>query len=111
MATSYKILAQSAPVATTPTLLYGPVGTGISTVVSTLSVANRAATAATYRISFRQAGEAEANKQYLAYDVSVPANSTASYTLGVTLAATDSIYVYASTANLTFQAFGSEISA
>jgi hypothetical protein len=111
MATSYKILAQSAPGATTPTLLYGPVGTGISTVVSTLTVANRAATSATYRISFRQSGDAENNKQYLAYDVSVPANSTASYTLGITLAAADAIYVYASTANLTFQAFGSEISA
>ena len=111
MATSYKILAQAAPSATSPTLLYGPVGTGISTVVSTLTVANRAATSATYRISFRQSGDAENNKQYLAYDVSVPANSTASYTLGITLAAADAIYVYASTANLTFQAFGSEISA
>jgi len=111
MATVYKILAQSAPSATTPTLLYGPVGSNISTVVSTIAIANRAATSATYRISFRQAGDAESNKQYLAYDVSVPANSTASYTLGITLAAADAIYVYASTANLTFQAFGSEISA
>lgn len=111
MATTYKILAQVAPSATSPTLLYGPVGTGIATVVSTLAVCNRAATAATYRISLRQSGEADATKQYLVYDASVPANSTASYTLGITLAATDSIYVYSSAATLTFQAFGSEISA
>ena len=111
MATTYKILAQAAPSATTPTLLYGPVGTGISTVISTLAICNRAATASTYRISLRQSGEADATKQYLVYDASIPANSTASYTLGITLAATDSVYVYSSTANLTFQAFGSEISA
>ena len=111
MATTYKILAQSAPVATTPTLLYGPVGTGISTVMSTIAVCNRGATASTYRISLRQAGDADATKQYLVYDASVPANSTASYTLGITLAATDAVYVYSSSTNLTFQAFGSEISA
>jgi hypothetical protein len=111
MATTYKILAQSAPAATTPVLLYGPVGAGLSTVVSTLAICNRGATAATYRISLRQAGEADATKQYLVYDASLPANSTASYTLGITLAATDSIYVYSSSSTLSFQAFGSEISA
>ena len=111
MATTYKILAQSAPAATTPTLLYGPVGTGLSTVMSTIAICNRGATALTYRVSLRQAGEADATKQYLVYDATLGGNSTATYTLGVTLAATDSIYVYASSANATFQAFGSEISA
>lgn len=111
MATTYKILAQSAPAATTPVLLYGPVATGLSTVISTLAICNRGATTLTYRISLRQAGEADAPKQYLVYDASLAANSTATYTLGVTLAATDSIFVYASSANATFQAFGSEISA
>ena len=111
MATTYKILAQSAPTATTATLLYGPVGSGISTVISTLAICNRGATAATYRISFRVNGDADATKQYLVYDASVPANSTASYTQGITLAAGDAVYIYSSNANLTFQAFGSEISA
>lgn len=111
MATTYKILAQSAPAATTPALLYGPVATGISTVVSTIAVCNRSNASLTYRISLRQAGEADATKQYLVYDATLPANSTATYTLGVTLGAADSIFVYASSANATFQAFGSEISA
>jgi len=109
MATTYKILAQSAPTATTPTLLYGPVGAGLSTVVSTLAVCNRGATALTYRISLRQSGDADSTKQYLVYDATLPANSTASYTLGITLGANDTIYVYASNANASFQAFGSEI--
>ena len=111
MATTYKILAQSSPAATTPVLLYGPVGTGLSTVISTIAVCNRSATSITYRISLRQAGEADSTKQYLVYDASIPGNSTVSYTLGITLAASDSVYVYASTASATFQAFGSEISA
>jgi len=109
MATTYKILAQAAPSATTPTLLYGPVGTGISTVMSTIAICNRGATSLTYRISLRQAGEADTAKQYLVYDATLGANTTATYTLGVTLAASDSVYVYASSANATFQAFGSEI--
>jgi hypothetical protein len=111
MATTYKILAQNAPTATTATLLYGPVGTGISTVVSTIAVCNRGSAALTYRISLRQGGDADNAKQYLVYDATLPGNSTATYTLGVTLAAADAIYVYTSAANATFQAFGSEISA
>lgn len=111
MATTYKILAQNAPAATTPTLLYGPVGTGISTVMSTIAVCNRGANSLTYRISLRQGGDADNAKQYLVYDASLPGNSTATYTLGITLAATDAVYVYTSAANATFQAFGSEISA
>jgi hypothetical protein len=110
MATTYKILAQAAPSATTPTLLYGPVGTGLSTVMSTIAICNRGNTSLTYRISLRQAGEADSSKQYLVYDATLGANSTATYTLGVTLAAADSVHVYASSANATFQAFGSEIS-
>jgi hypothetical protein len=110
MPTTYKILAQAAPAATTPTILYGPVGTGLSAVMSTVAVCNRGASSLTYRISLRQAGEADTAKQYLVYDASLPANSTATYTLGITLGAADSVFVYASSANATFQAFGSEIS-
>ncbi len=111
MPTAYKILAQNAPAATTPVLLYGPVAASTSTVVSTIAVCNRGATQLTYRISLRQAGEGENVKQYLVFDAAVAAYSTATYTLGLTLAATDSIYVYTSAANATFQAFGSEITA
>lgn len=109
MATTYKILAQAAPAATTPTLLYGPVPASVSTVISTIAICNRGVTALFYRVSLRKAGEADAPKQYLVYDASLGANSTATYTLGVTLGAADSIFVQATSANATFQAFGSEI--
>lgn len=109
MPTTYKVLGQSNPSATTATTLY-TVPASTSTVVSTITVANLAGTSATYRISVRPAGASQTNAMYLAYDVTVGALDTTTITLGITLATTDVITIYASTANLAFQAFGSEIS-
>ena len=108
MATTYKVLGQSAPSATTNTDVY-TVGSGKSAVVSTITVCNRAASSATYRIAIRVAGAAIANEDYIAYDSTVPGNDTISLTLGITLAATDVVTVYASTANLSVNLFGTEI--
>jgi glucose-6-phosphate dehydrogenase assembly protein OpcA len=109
MPTTYKVLGQVAPSATTLTTL-DTVPSATSAVVSTIAVCNRAATSATYRIAIRPAGAAIANEHYIAYDSTVAANDTTMLTIGITLAATDVISVYASTANLSFNAFGSEIS-
>lgn len=109
MPTNYKVLGQSNPAATTATSLY-TVPASTQAVVSTIVIANLAATSATFRIACRVAGAALANSQYVAYDVSVGANDSTALTLGVTLGAADVITVYASTTNLTFTAFGSEIS-
>ena len=68
-------------------------------------------TSATYRIAIRPAGATLANQHYLAYDVTVGASDSTTLTLGITLAATDVITIYASTANLSFSVFGSEITA
>jgi len=108
MATTYKVLGQSNPAATTLTTLY-TVPSATEAVVSTISVANISASAITYRIAIRPNGASIANSQYLAYDVSLAANSTTAYTLGITLDAADVISVYASDTNAVFQAFGSEI--
>jgi hypothetical protein len=108
MATTYKVLGQSNPSATTATTLY-TVPSVTQTVVSTVTVCNQAATAATYRIAVRVGGAALAATQYVAYDVSLPANATDTLTLGLTLGAADIITVYASTATMSFSAFGSEI--
>ena len=108
MATTYKVLGQSNPSATTLTALY-TVPSATEAVVSTISVANLSGSAITYRIAIRPNGAAIDNSHYLAYDVSLAANSTTAYTLGLTLDATDVISVYASDTNAVFQAFGSEI--
>jgi hypothetical protein len=109
MATAYKVLGQSNPAATTATTLY-TVPSSTETVVSTLSVANISASPITFRIAIRPNGESLAAKHYLAFDQSLPANSTTAFTLGMTLDAADVITVYASDTNGVFQAFGSEIS-
>lgn len=108
MATTYKVLGQVNPSATTDTTLY-TVGSGKSAVVSTITVANQNSAAATFRIAIRPAGEAIAAKHYIAYGSTVAANDTTAFTVGVTLAATDVITVYASTGTVSFNAFGSEI--
>ena len=108
MATTYKVLGQVNPAATTATTLY-TVGAGKSTVVSTITVCNQAASAATFRIAVRVAGSALSAEEYIAYDSTVAANDTTAFTLGITLAATDVVTVYASTATVSFNAFGSEI--
>jgi hypothetical protein len=95
MATNYKVLGQSNPAATTLTTLY-TVPAATQTIISTITVANQAATAATYRIAVRVAAASIAAAQYLAYDVSLPANASDTLTLGVTVDATDIISVYAS---------------
>lgn len=106
--TSYKILGQSAPSATTETALY-TVPASTETIISTITVCNRAATTATYRIYVADNGAATANAQYIAYDASISGNQTVALTLGITLNSTDVIRVYGSTANLSFNAFGTEI--
>jgi len=108
MATTYKVLGQSNPSATTATTLY-TVPASTNTVVSTISICNQAGTSASYRIAVRPAGATLAAQHYLAYDIALAANDTTALTLGVTLATTDVITVYASSATLSFSAFGSEI--
>jgi hypothetical protein len=109
MATTYKVLGQVNPAATTATTLY-TVPASTQTIVSTLTVTNQTATAGTYRIAVRVAGAALAAAQYLAYDVSLPGNASDTLTLGITLGATDVITVYSSAATFSFNAFGSELS-
>lgn len=109
MPTAYKVLGQSAPSATTATTLY-TVPASTSAVVSSIVIANRDASAATYRIAIRPGGATLANQHYIAYDVTVGASDSTVLTLGITLATTDVITIYASTANLSFSAYGSEIS-
>jgi glucose-6-phosphate dehydrogenase assembly protein OpcA len=108
MATNYKVLGQSAPAATTATALY-TVPSATEAIISTIVVANRAAAAKSYRIAIRPNGDTLANQHYLAYDVAIAANDSTALTLGITVDAADVVEVYASAADLSFTAFGSEL--
>jgi|694.fasta_scaffold46377_6 hypothetical protein len=110
MPATYKVLAQAAPSATTETTLY-TVPSLTSAVVSTISIANQAGSSGTYRIAVRPAADAStAQKHWIVYGATVAASDSIMLTLGLTLAAGDVVRVYASSANMSFSAFGSEIS-
>jgi len=108
MAKTYKVIAQSSPDANTNTNLY-TIPENTQSVISTLTVCNIGSSAATYRIAVRPNGETLANKHYIAYNASVPANDTITLTLGLTADSTDIITVYSSSASVSFGVFGSEI--
>jgi len=109
MATVYKVLGQSNPSATTATTLY-TVPSATSAILSTVTVCNQAATSSSFRIAVRPAAATLAAQHYVAYDIAIAANDTTCLTLGITLATTDVVTIYAGTATMSFAAFGSEIS-
>ena len=109
MPTVYKVLGQSSPAATTETDLY-TVPAATSAVASSVIVCNRSAVLSTFRISIAVGGAATTNKDYIYYDLPIGANDTFIATIGVTLATTDKVRVYASNTNLSFSLYGSEIS-
>ena len=108
MPKNYKILGQSAPESATDTNVY-TVPANTQAVISTIVVANRTSTSASYRIAMRPGGATLANSHYIAFDVAVGASDSTTLSLGVTLAAADVVTVQASSSNLTFSVFGSEI--
>ena len=110
MAEVYKILGQSAPAATTATDVY-TVPSVTEAIVSTVTVCERGGAAATFRVAFLVGGGTVATTDYVCYDHAIAANETIVLTLGVGMATTDQVEVYASTADLTFNVFGMEITA
>jgi len=108
MADAYKVLSQTNPVATTLTDSY-TVPAATQTVISTITVANRSATATSFRISIAKAGAVDSNEQYLYYDIPIAGNDTFAATLGISLATTDVVRVYATLATLSFNLTGIEI--
>ena len=109
MATAYKTLGQLDLTTTSLTDIY-TVPASTETVISTVVIANRSATATTFRLANRVDGDAISNQHYLAYDVPVAANDSTTLTLGITMAATDVLTVSAGSANaLSINAFGAEV--
>ena len=108
MGTTYKVLGQVKPAATTNTTLY-TVPAATSAVCSTLSICNTGVST-TYRIAIRPAGATLEDKNYIVYEAAIESYETTLLTLGITLATTDVVTVYAGTATMVFNLFGSEIS-
>lgn len=109
MATAYKVLGQINPAATTAGQLLYTCPSLTQTVISTISVCNQGSATGTFRIAIRPNGDVLAAKHYIAYDAGIAAKDTLFITVGATIDAADIVEVYASTANFSFTAFGSEI--
>jgi len=109
MADDIKILGQAAPGATTDTDVY-TVPASAQAVISTIVIANRGATAGTFRLAARPAGATIADEHYVAYDVPIAGNDSTTLTLGVTLDETDVLTFQASTADMSVNVFGTELS-
>jgi len=107
MATNYKVLGQVVPAATTNTTLY-TCATANGAVGSTLTICNQGLST-NVRAAVRPAGAAIDPKHYVVYDTVVNSNDTMFLTIGVALANTDVVTVYAGTANVSFNLYGSEI--
>ena len=106
MAQSHKVLGQVSPSAATLTTLYTA---STQAVCSTLTICNTTATAMTYRVAVRPAGASIATQHYIVSDSSVAAYDSIFLTLGISLAATDVVSVYASATGAAFSLFGVEV--
>lgn len=108
MATTYKVLGQVKPSATTETTLY-TVPSATQAVCSTLSVCNTASAAGTFRARIKINNAADDDKQYVCFNAPISANDTLLLTFGATLGAGDVVRVYSNSGDQVFQLFGSEI--
>ena len=108
MATRYRVLGQKSPTANQDWDIYTVNGTK-DAVISCITVANRDANSATYRISVRPDGATLTDDMFIAYDVQVNSNSTVSLNLGLTLNQNDVLTVRSSSGLVSFSVFGTEI--
>lgn len=107
MATTYKVLGQVNPAATTATTLYtAPAATQV--IVNNLTICNQGA-AGTFRIALRPAGATLAAQHYLAYDTPIAANDSITPGFTVSMGATDVLTVYTSTNTMSVTASGVEL--
>lgn len=108
MAEARKILSQTAPTATVLTDSY-TVPASTETVVSSITVCNRATTSSYFHVSVAPSGAADSVEQYMYYDVEIVGRDTMSAQVGLTLSQGDVIRVRSSTNNLSFHFYGVEI--
>jgi hypothetical protein len=106
MASTGLVLGQANPLALTLTTLY-TVPALTYAVGSSIIICNRSTTPSEFRIAVRPAGAAISDEHYIYYDMEIYKTFIA--TIGITLATTDVVSVYAKDATLSFNLFGQEI--
>lgn len=104
-----KNLGQAAPDARELTDLYS-VPADKSVVLSSILVCNQTDLPVRFRVSHALGAAVDARFQYLYYDEVVPANKTFTATLGISGVAGDVLRVYSNSPDVSFNAYGVEIS-
>jgi hypothetical protein len=111
MPTTYKVLGQAAPANTSSAVLY-TVPADTQTIVSTLVISNLTATEVNANVNICVLGVSSTNANTILKALPIPSNSLVTFTLGITMSATDVIRIQSAQADaLSFNAFGSEITA
>ena len=109
MATTYRVLGQIYPSASTLTTAY-TVPALTSAIVSTICVSNQTTVATSYRISVEPSGNGSTvPKNYIAKDSVVSGLENHYITIGITLASGDIVKCYSESGQVSFNLFGSEI--
>lgn len=106
MANTYKSIYRVNPSAAT---LTSSSALGAATILSTITVCNRSATATSFRIAVSPTGAAVADEDYLYYDVPISGNDTFQSTSGIAIQSGGIIRVYATLATLSFNFNGVEV--
>lgn len=109
MPSVYKVLGQVEYDGTGEDTLY-TVPASTQAVCSTLAVCNKSSSDETFDVRIKVNNAADDDKQLLIFEAPVLAKDTLFITVGVTLGAADVVTVKSSSADVTFQLFGSEIS-
>lgn len=114
MTTTYKILGQTLPTANTLSNVY-VVPTSTSAIVSTITVTNQSSANANVDIVVRPINESLAAKHYLLKNVQIPRADTLILSPGLTLnasvilAVNNAVATGETAANVSFNAFGVEL--
>jgi hypothetical protein len=108
-ANSYKVLGQVNPLTSNTEAILYTVPSGFMAFGSILNVCNTGATTGTCRIAVRPAGITSTTKTFIVYDASIDPNDSLLLTIGLSLAPTDIIGVFASTSSFAFTISGSEV--
>lgn len=108
MANTWKSLGQGSPAAGVREDTYTVPG-GTSAVTSTICCANRSQTSTRVTVSHAVAGAAHEDKQVFIPSVLIPGREPYTFTVGVTLAATDKLRCMSDNGQVSFNVWGQEI--
>lgn len=108
-ANSYKVLGQANPLTSNTEVVLYSVPSGFMAFASVLNICNTGATTGTCRVAIRPSGITSTTKTFIIYDTSIDPYDSLYLTIGLSLATTDVVGVFASTSSFAFTISGSEV--